>query len=321
MLEQLTAAWRLRRVLLIGGADDMTGYAAALLRALGTQHITLPPDAGTPALYGALSGGRIHAVLIPAAHALSAGSGLSAQIDALCTLLGEMREAGVPLAILCSHADVYAPGKDAPAADEHAPLGGKTREGLYQSILQLIADGCSRGLMGDPVRTVICRHAPCLGSGHPDTAQYSAWCRAILRSETPVIEHPDAQGTFLHPLDVMLGALCLGAHHLLVRRDSGGIYNLGDAPKNRCANRSAWRILAEREGCTRACRYAHPPYPPERHLLDGARAKAACGLSTQLNARQALSFLMAHERARCIGSEAAEILRTEQAETLLQMMQ
>ena len=50
----------------------------------------------------------------------------------------------------------------------------------------------------------------------------------------------------------------------LVKPDTGGIYNLGDAPKNRCANRSAWRILAQREGCSRACRFAHPPHPPMR---------------------------------------------------------
>ena len=321
MLESLTAAWRLRRVLIAGGADAATHYAAALVRALGAQPVSFSPGAGAPALYRALSGKRIQAVLVPAAHALCQEDDLSAQLHALELLLGETREAGVPLVILCSHADVYAPFHGEPDADERAPLGGRERDGLHQAILQLVADGYSRGLMGDPVRTVICRHAPCLGSEHPAVLQYSAWCRAILKGETPVVEHPDAQGTFLHPLDVMLGALCLGAHHLLVKTDTGGIYNLGDAPKNRCANRSAWRILAQREGCSRACRFAHPPHPPMRAPLDTTRAKAACGFRVQLDARQALSFLMAHEQALCISQEAARMLRLEQAEALLRMLE
>ncbi|MBR5289044.1 MAG: hypothetical protein IKU34_10725 [Clostridia bacterium] len=319
MLEQLTAAWPLRRVLIAGSADAMTRYAAALLTALGAQTVCLPPDAGAFALHRALSAGRIHAVLIPAAHALFGDDDLPALLRSLFLLFGEIREAGVPLVILCSDEDVYAPNQSVPA-DELAPLGGRTRAGMHQSIIQLAASGFSRGLMGDPVRTVICRHAPCLGSGHADTAQYSAWCRAILQNSTPVIEHPDTQGTFLHPLDAMLGALCLGAHHLLNPQDAGGIYNLGDVPKSRCANRSAWQLLAAAQGSARPCRHAHPPRLPARNLLDGSRARALCGYRVQLGARQALSFLMEHEKAQRISEEAAAQTRLAQAQALLDML-
>lgn len=316
LLKELTEAWRLRRVLIIGGEDIMTRYATTLLSVLGARVKTLPADANAQTLSRALAEGRTGAVLISAAHDLTPDGDLFDVLHTLSLLFVEMREAGVPLAILLSHADVYAPDAQLLYADEYTPLGGKTREGLIQAIAQLYADGVSRGLLGDPVPTIIGRHAPCLGSDHPATAQYSAWCRALLRGEAPIIEHPDAQGTFLHPLDVLLGALSLGALHWQ-GTPAAGIYTLGVTPHNLCANRSAWLRLSTQEGGERAFRSAYPPRTPPCTPLDGTRVRALCGYCPQLNAIAALTFLMAHERASAIGEEAAQMERIRQAEALL----
>jgi len=186
MLEKLAKAWRARRVLLIGLPDAQNLYAEALLCALGARPARLPPDAKAHTLCRALTSGRIGAVMIPCMQDVAAGSSLTQRLDALGLILREMREAGVPLGILCSHEDVYAPRQDAWQAEEGAPLGGRTREGLYQAILQLYADGVGRALLGDAVTTIVCRHAPCLGSDEESVRQYSAWCRAILGGGAPV---------------------------------------------------------------------------------------------------------------------------------------
>ncbi len=314
MRQQLTAAWQLRRVLLIGGADAQTLYTKALLAALGARCVPLPPSADARMLSRVLCQGRTGAVILPSAHALAPG-GLKAQLGALTRILHELREAGVPLCLLCSHEDVYSPGGDAWQAEETAPLGGSTREGLIQSILQLYASGVSRGLLGDAVTTVVCRHAPCLGSGHESVRQASAWCRAILRGETPVVEHAAAQGTFMHPLDAALGALCAGAH--VLQGGAPGAFNIAPAPHNCCANRSAYGFLAASEGADRAARETAPPCAAPSSPLSGAKLRRLCGFSPLLGAKEALSFLMAHERALTVGEEAAALLRIEQAEQFL----
>lgn len=314
MLNRITAAWTLRRVLVIGGDDPMTQYACALLHALGAREKMLPPDADVQTLSRTLCDGRVGAVIVPSAQTLASGDDPIQALHAVSQLLGEMREAGVPLAIFLSDADVYA---ESPiCADERTPIGGKTREGFSQSLAQLYADGVSRGLLGDPVPTIIVRHAPCLGCVHPAVTQYGAWCRALLRGEAPTIEHPDAQGIFLHPLDALLGALSLGAYHLLVS-PCDGIYLIGTPPQNLCANRSAWLHLSAQEGGTRAFRTAYPPYVPACTPLDGTRTRNICGFSAQLNACQSFSLLMAHERALAIGEDAAQFERSHQAELFL----
>lgn len=320
MLEKLTAAWRARRVLLIGEADVQALYTEALLLALGARPARIPPDARAQTLNRALCTGRISAVIIPSAHALAQEGSLSAQLSVLHLILSELREAGVPLCILCSHEDVYAPGGDAWQAEEPAPLGGRTREGLYQAILQLYADGFSRGLLGDPVSTLICRQAPCLGSTHEHVRQYAAWCRAILHGDAPVIEHPAAQGTFLHPLDAALGALCLGAGALEGEAGFTGSFNIAPGTQNLCANRSACTFLTASEGCTRAAQETHPPRSTPSSPLCGAKLRQLCGYSPMLNARQALSFLMEHERALAVSDSAAQIKRREQAEQFLSIL-
>jgi len=320
MLEKLAKAWRARRVLLIGLPDAQNLYAEALLCALGARPARLPPDAKAHTLCRALTSGRIGAVMIPCMQDVAAGSSLTQRLDALGLILREMREAGVPLGILCSHEDVYAPRQDAWQAEEGAPLGGRTREGLYQAILQLYADGVGRALLGDAVTTIVCRHAPCLGSDEESVRQYSAWCRAILGGGAPVIEHPGAQGVFLHPLDAVLGALCLGARFFLGENDCAGAFNIAPGPAGLCANRSACLRLMQEEGCTRAAAQAHPPCPAPRTQLSGAKIRRLCGFSPQLDAQQALTFLMEHERAQAIGDAAAQLKRREQAERLLKML-
>lgn len=318
MLNHLTAAWRLRRVLLIGGSDAQTLCTQALLTALGARPDLLPLDAPLPALNRALCAGRVSAVILPCLHALS-GS-LTDRLHALHLILGETREAGVPLRILCAHEDVYAPHEAQLCAQETAPLGGRTQEGLFQSILQLYADGFSRGLLGDAAPSILLRHPPCLGGGHESAAQYSAWCRAILGDETPVVEHPGAQGTFVHPLDAALAALCLGAGALLGKSRCTGCFNAAPAAHNLCANRTAFAMLARSEGFTRAPAETHPPRRAAYTPLSGEKLRRICGFSPLLSAGVALSFLMEHERALAVGEDAARIKRLEQAEAVLSML-
>ena len=315
MLDQLTAAWRARRVLLIGGPDMQNLCMQDLLFALGARPARIPPDSKPHTLNRAMTNGRVSAVIVPSMHALGTPGDLFSRLHALETLLGEMRETGIPLCILCSQEDVFAPGLS--SVDETSPLGGKTQEGLIASLQQLYADGASRGLLGDAIPTILCRHAPCLGSDHPSVSQYSRWCRTLLRGHRAVIEHPSAQGTFFHPLDAALGALCLGARYFSGDTSCTGAFHLPPTSENRCTNRSAYLALAAMEGSTRASQETNPPCDVPFPLLRGDKTKKLCGYSPMLSARQALALLMEYERACVIGESAAQIKRAEQAEAFL----
>lgn len=318
MLDQLTAAWRARRVLLIGGPDAQNLCMQELLLALGARPARIPDACKPHTLNRAMTTGRVSAVIVPSMHTLGAPGDLFSRLHALKTLLDEMREAGIPLCILCSQEDVFAPGLS--AAEETSPLGGKTQEGLIASLLQLYADGASRALLGDAVPTILCRHVPCLGSDHPSVYQYSRWCRALLRGRRATVEHPSAQGTFFHPLDAALGALCLGARYFSGDTACTGAFHLPPSSENRCANRSAYLALAAMENSTRAPQETHPPCDAPFPLLRGDKIKKLCGYSPMLNARQALALLMEYERARAIGESAAQIKRAEQAEIFLKSL-
>lgn len=320
MLDRLLNAWRARRVLLVGPPDADNLYTASLMHALGARPARIPPDAKAHTLCRAMTAGRIGAVIVPSAQSLSQEGDLFAQLAALKLLLDEMREAGVPLLILCAHENVYAPSSGVPYPDESAPLGGSTREGLYQAILQLYADGASRALMGDAVTTMICRRSPCLGSGHPAVRQYTAWCRALLAQEAPTIEHPGAQGVFLHPLDAALGALCAGSQLLLGEERRASVFNIGAGAHQLCANRSACLFLCAQEGSTRAAREAYPPRCESIVPLNGERLKTLCGFSARLDAKEALSLLMEHEKACAVSEAAAEQTRLEQAQRFLERL-
>lgn len=88
MLRLLSAAWRARRVLLIGGSNDAAEPLEAWLTLLGARCACLPPDADAQTLYRALTDGRVFAVIVCGAPASD-------------VLLEEVRETGVPLTILC----------------------------------------------------------------------------------------------------------------------------------------------------------------------------------------------------------------------------
>lgn len=317
MLDKLSAAWRARRVLLIGRPDPQNLTMQALLHALGARPARIPPDVGAHTLCRALHSGRIGTVIIPSAHALAEPGDLFTQLRTLHMLLTETREAGVPLTLLCSDEDVYAAHGAPWQASESDALGGRTQGGLFQSILQLYADGFSRGLLGDPARVITVRHLPCLSCDHPHVRQYSAWCRQLLTAETITVEHPGAQGIFYHPLDAMCGALLLGARFLKSDTDVSGAYNLGLSAQNLCANRTAALHLMALEGASRALQETEPPCIPPVTLLDGSCARRLCGAAPVIPADDALSMLLETERAKAIGSAASEQLMQRQAEEYL----
>ena len=89
MLSQLCAAWRARRVLIIGSGDDASAPLNAFLTILGARCQILPPDADAQTLYRTLTDGRVFAVIV-------------CRPPAGDVLLTEIRETGAPLTILCS---------------------------------------------------------------------------------------------------------------------------------------------------------------------------------------------------------------------------
>lgn len=320
MLEPLLAAWRARRVLLIGGADRTTRFMEALLDGLNARPARLPASADSETLCRAMQSGRIGAVIVPCAHNLAPGEGLLAQLRTLMILLGEAREAGVPLVILLSDESVYRTDTAPFPVREDAAIGGGNAQGLIQSVLQLCAEGVSRGLLGDAVSTLIIRHMPCLGCGHSAAAQYSAWCRQLLREEIVDVAHPGAQGVFLHPADVCLGALSLGARYLCGDRTCTGAFNLGVPPQNLMANRSAALRLLRDHGGRRPIRESEPPYARMPPLLDGAKARLLCGAQAHIPADEALAMLLGLERAALSGFGAEQAQLLAQAHTALERL-
>ena len=301
MIRHLHAAWRARRVLLVGGADRTCGFMQALLEALGARPARIPATADSETLCRAMQDGRVSVVIVPRAHALAPGEGLTAQLRTLLVLLGEAREAGIPLVMLLSDENVYRTDAHAWALSESCPIGGETADGLTQSLLQLLADGVSRGLLGDAVSTLIVRHMPCLGCGHPSVEQYSAWCRALMLSEVIDVHAPGAQGSFVHPVDVCLGALSLGARYLAGDRRITGAHNLGPGPQSLMANRSAALRFIRDHGGKRPIREREERTPTPLTLLDGAKARLLCGAQPFIPADEALSLLLRLEQAALRG--------------------
>ena len=310
MLEKLNANWRARRVLLVGSADRATQWMQALLTELGAKPARIPPSAGAEPLCRAMTAGRISAVIVPALSTLAPGKDAAGQLAALASLLREIREAGVPLTILCSDENVYRAQQHPWYAREEDLTGGETAAGLSMSLLQAYADGVSRGLCGDAVHTICVRHMPTLGSGSPATLQYTKWCRALLAGEVVNVCNPAMQGVFLHPLDMACGALALGARFFA--GEEPGIFNLGPGPLSLCANRSAALRLIARHGGTRPIQESEPPLGPALPLLDGARARLLCGTVCQLSADDALDRLFFLERAAQEGNELEEIQKQTQ---------
>ena len=304
MLQSLHAAWGARRVLLLGGEDRMTRFMYALLSELGARPACLPLAPDSEALSRTLTSGRVFCVIVPCLRALS-GS-LDDQLNALDALLVEAREAGVPLVMLLSDENVYRAAQHPWTVREEDPIGGETRGGLFHAVLQLFADGVSRGLLGDPVHVLCVRHLPCLGCGHPAVAPYDGWCRALDAGEPLTVPHPGAQGVFLHPLDVCIGSLLLGARFLLGDTACTGVFNLDVGAQNLMPGRTAALRLCERCGHERALEETEPPHPILLPLLDGSRARRLCGAHPVIPGEEALLDLLALSRAQRKGPELLE---------------
>jgi len=319
MIHQLHAAWRARRVLLIGGEDRSTRFMQALLSELGGRTAQLAPGFDPETLHRALTAGRVSAVVVPCMRRFACG-GANAQLTALITLLDEVREAGIPLVILMSDENVYRASGHPWHAQETDPIGGETPEGLVQSILDLYADGVSRGLCGDPVSVQIVRHLPCLSCGHPAAAQYDAWCRAALSGEAIEVRHPAASGPFVHPLDACCGALLLGARFLLGDTSCTGAFNLGASGENRMPNRTAALRLMRRLGLSHAIRESEPPCAVSLPLPDGAKARLLCGARCRIPGEDALLRLFELEQAARLGPESEQREIEEQTQAYLRMI-
>lgn len=306
MLDKLLSAWRARRVLLVDCNDALTPWIHALLTEFGARPTSITPGYTAESLCQAMRCGRISALVVPAAHALCRGN-LETQLHAVSTLLDEAREAGIPLTLFCSDVSVYRASEHVWYAREEDPIGGRTHEGLIQSMLQLYADGMSRGLMGDAVTTLIVRHMPCLGSGHACVRQYDQWCRSLIDDEPLYVEHPSRQGIFLHPLDVACGVLTLGARYFSEESLRENVFNLGAGPQNLCANRSAALRFQRQNGGSRPLVESEPPLPAQSPLLDGSRARYLCGTRCIIAGDVALNHLLAHQRAVQTGQAQAFI--------------
>lgn len=304
MLQRLHAAWRARRVLLLGGTDCLTLFMHTLLEELGARPARLSVPCEAQTLERALHEGRIACVIVTRLHALCEGTA-ARQLHALDALLTEIREAGVPLTILLSDEGVYRCSQRSWYAREEDLPGGETRGGLIQSLLQLYADGAGRGLLGDPVSVQCVRHLPCLGCGHPAVAPAEDWCRALDEDRPLDVTHPGAQGVFLHPLDVCCGALLLGARYLSGDRTCTGFFNLGAGPQNLMPNRTAALRMSTLCGGKRPLRETGSSCSAMLPLPDGTKARLLCGACTLIPGEEALRLFYAYERSAQAGCACA----------------
>ena len=134
MLLPPLSQWSLRRVLLAGSPCPMRSAMQAQLCAVGARVSPAPDPPAAEPLCRALHEGRYACIVIPDLAQLCAG-GAQARLAALNMLLGEAREAGVPLVmILCAACD-----------KECAPLCSH-------------ALGFAHGACGDPVSIQCIRH-------------------------------------------------------------------------------------------------------------------------------------------------------------------
>ena len=141
----LLSNWSLRRVLLAGESSSMLRAMHAQLCMLGARPICLSAPFGEETLSRILHQGRFSCIIAPSLPALCPGDSCD-HLAALNILLGEAREAGVPLVMLLS------------GSDETAQLFSH-------------ALGCASGAQGNPVSVQCIRHsagddasAACLGA-------------------------------------------------------------------------------------------------------------------------------------------------------------
>ncbi len=296
MLEAMLEGWRGRRVLIVGNRNGLCAFLIAVLEEIGARPICVSDRADAQTLCRALTAGRIGAAVLLGEMT---GRSLPERLAATLALTEEIREAGVPLLMALSDAPVYRGG--AYRAGETERIGGRTREGLEASILQMALDGAARGLLGDPVRTLMIRHAPILGG------QYAAWCDALLENRALDVHQPTVRGVFVHPLDVACCALTLGAAAL--QRGEGGVYNLGTDARNICIHRSAAQRLAARHHGLSVLHEIEEEGGSPVPLLDGTAMRRLCGAGCHLDVDQALDLLLEQRGAAREGREAEAIRR------------
>lgn len=311
MLQKLFSVWRARHVLIVGKAGCQVSFTQLFFEELGAKVARIPGSASSETLCRALNAGRINALIVPEAHTLCTEDDPFSHLQALSKLLIEAREAGVPLVILCSDVSVYRARQQAGYAREEDMIGGESREGLIQSLAQMYACGVSRGLLGYPVRVMIVRHMPALGSDSPETRQYDAWCRSLLLDEVLHVMHPAAQGVFQHPLDVVCPIAALGARFWDGQEDAAGVFNIGAGAHNLCANRSAALRLIRRAGGSRPISESNPPFEEAIVPLDGSRVRLLLGQRHLLNADDALDMRLEQLRAEQEGTALSEVMRTQ----------
>ena len=129
MLEAMLEGWRGKRVLIVGDQGGLCAFLIAVLDEIGARPVCVSDRADAQTLCRALGKGRTGAVLLLEEPKKG---GLPERTAALLTMMMETREAGVPLFMLISD--------------------------IQSSPVQTAALGVSRGLLGDPVRTLILRH-------------------------------------------------------------------------------------------------------------------------------------------------------------------
>ncbi len=264
---RLAEVWRGRRVVMAG----KDSWIKIMLEELGVQVKLLTPDADVQTMCRIMQEERVHALILPCTKENgSAGKRLSM----LERHLAEAREAGVPLTMMYSDEPVYRFRKGAALGKE----GKGTREELIQAILQLYADGVTRGAEGDPVQVMIVRRMPCMKEKTVD-----AWCEAVLEGRAIHVLHPQEWNVFQHPLDAAAAVIALGARYLSGEMEKVGIFDIGT--NNVCTNRDAALVFAQRYG--RRCFFCEDGERgkiPE--IMDEAPALCLPALSTQ----EALDF-------------------------------
>lgn len=147
----MLSIWSLRRVLLAGLPGSMLRAMESQLCAIGARPLRASIPLCEESLSSALHEGRYTCIIVPDLLALLKDNAQT-RVAALNTLLGEAREAGVPLSILLCPS----------SAPDAAPLISH-------------AQGWARGAFGDPVNVqcilytgenteAICREALMLGA-------------------------------------------------------------------------------------------------------------------------------------------------------------
>lgn len=157
--------WCLRRVLLAGDDGCMLRAMHSQLRAIGARPACAPRPIAAESLFRVLHEGRFSCVIVP--DLLHLGTG-DEQLAALDTLLGESREAGVPLVMLLAR---------------HTPHQAAGIAALFSH-----AQGWAHGAFGDPVSVQCIRYS--------GTNRNSVCCQALRLGARFLAGEQDSTGVY-----------------------------------------------------------------------------------------------------------------------------